>query len=83
MQHLVDNYARHHHGKVSLYAKQLRSGQTVAINSDTPVDTASVIKVAIMLEAMYQVKEGRVSFEDVLTLRKEDREQDRKPRSGA
>lgn len=72
MQHLVDNYARHHHGKVSLYAKHLRSGQMVAINPDAPVNTASVIKVAIMLEAMYQVKEGQVSFDDVLTLRKED-----------
>ena len=72
MQHLMDNYARHHAGKVSLYAKQLRSGRTVAINPDVPVNTASVIKLAIMLEAMYQVKEGRVSFEDMLPLRKED-----------
>jgi beta-lactamase class A len=72
MQHLMDNYARHHAGKVSLYAKQLRSGRTVAINPDVPVNTASVIKLAIMLEAMYQVKEGRVSFDDMLPLRKED-----------
>ena len=68
----MDNYARHHAGKVSLYAKQLRSGRTVAINPDVPVNTASVIKLAIMLEAMYQVKEGRVSFDDMLPLRKED-----------
>ena len=72
MQHLMDDLAAHHHGKVSLYAKDLRTGQTVAINPDTPVNTASVIKVAIMLEAMYQVKEGRISFEDTLTLHKED-----------
>jgi beta-lactamase class A len=72
MQHLMDNYARHHHGKVSLYAKHLRSGRTVAIDPDVPVNTASVIKVAIMLEAMYQVKEGRLSFDDVVPLRKDD-----------
>jgi beta-lactamase class A len=72
MQHLMDNYARHHQGKVSLYAKHLRSGRTVAIDPDVPVNTASVIKVAIMLEAMYQVKDGRVSFDDVLQLHKED-----------
>jgi beta-lactamase class A len=72
MQHLMDNYAHHHAGKVSLYAKHLRSGRTVAINPDVPVNTASVIKLAIMLEAVYQVKEGRVSFDDVLPLRKED-----------
>lgn len=72
MQHLMDDLAAHHHGKVSLYAKALRTGQTVAINADTPVNTASVIKVAIMLEAMYQVKEGKISFEDTLTLDKSD-----------
>ena len=72
MQNVMDSYARHHHGKVALYAKDIRSGKTVAINADEPVNTASVIKVAIMLEAMYQVKEGRASFDDVLQLRKED-----------
>jgi beta-lactamase class A len=72
MQHLMDDLAAHHRGKVSIYAKALRTGQTVAINADTPVNTASVIKVAIMLEAMYQVKEGKVSFDDTLTLEKSD-----------
>ena len=43
-----------------------------AIDPDAQVNTASVIKVALMLEAMYQVKEGRVSIDDVLPLRKED-----------
>jgi len=72
MQHLMEDLAAHHHGKVSLYAKALRTGQTVAINPDAPVNTASVIKVAIMLESMYQVKDGKVSFDDTLTLDKAD-----------
>ncbi len=72
LQHLVDSAARHHHGKVSLYARDLRSGRTVMIDPDVPVTTASVIKLAIMLEAMYQVKDGRVALDEVLPLRKED-----------
>jgi beta-lactamase class A len=72
MQHLMNDLAAHHHGKVSLYAKDLRTGQSVAIDPDTPVNTASVIKVAIMLEAMYQVKDGKLSFDDALTLHKDD-----------
>src|SRR5689334_7738002 len=60
MQHLVDDLASHHHRKVSLYAKAIRTGQTVSINPDTPVNTASVIKVAIMLEAIYQIKDGKL-----------------------
>lgn len=72
LQHLMEYEARHFHGKVALYAKDLRTGQTVAIDPDVPVNTASVIKVAIMLEAMYQVKAGTLSFDDTLPLRKED-----------
>jgi beta-lactamase class A len=72
MQNLMDGYARHHHGKVALFAKALRTGETVAIDADTPVNTASVIKVAIMLEAMYQVTDHRLSFDELLHLRKED-----------
>lgn len=72
LQNQMDTYARHHHGKVSLFAKHLRTGKTVALNPDVPVNTASVIKLPIMLEAMYQVKEGRVSLDDMLPFRKED-----------
>jgi beta-lactamase class A len=72
LQNQMNNSARRHRGKVSLFAKQLRTGSTVALNPDVPVNTASVIKLPIMLEAMYQVKEGRVSFDDMLPLRKDD-----------
>ena len=72
LQNQISTYARHHRGKVSLFAKHLRTGNTVALNPDVPVNTASVIKLPIMLEAMSQVKEGRVSFDDMLPLRKDD-----------
>lgn len=72
MQNLIEAYARQHHGKVSVFARARRTGRTVALDADVPVNTASVIKVAIMLEAMYQVKEHRVSFADLLRLTKED-----------
>jgi beta-lactamase class A len=72
MQNLMDSYAKRHHGKVALYAKQLRTGAEAEINADTPVGTASVIKVAILLESMYQVKAGKISLEDMLPLKKED-----------
>src|SRR4051794_37127367 len=68
MQNVMESYARHHRGKVALYAKDVRTGKTVTIDPDVPVNTASVIKVAIMLEAMYQLKEGRASFDDVIQL---------------
>ncbi|HTU71839.1 MAG TPA: serine hydrolase [Candidatus Baltobacteraceae bacterium] len=59
-------------GKVALYAADLRSGKTVAIDADTPVPTASTIKLTILFEALKQIQEGRVRFDDKLTLTPEN-----------
>ncbi|MGZ3521639.1 MAG: serine hydrolase [Vulcanimicrobiaceae bacterium] len=55
-----------------LYATDLRSGKTAAIDADTPVPTASVIKLTILFEALKQIQEGRAHFDDKLTLTKAD-----------
>jgi beta-lactamase class A len=60
------------HGKVALYAHDLATGKTVAINADEPVPTASVIKLGILYTALEQIRAGRVHFDDRLMLRKED-----------
>src|ERR1700745_4291078 len=59
-----------HHGHVTLYAHELKSGKTVAINADTPVPTASVIKLTVLFEALKQIQEGKTSFDAKLTLTK-------------
>ncbi|HEY8313618.1 MAG TPA: serine hydrolase [Candidatus Baltobacteraceae bacterium] len=61
-----------HAGKVAIYATDLRSGKTVAIEADTPVPTASVIKLTVLFEALKQIQSGNVHFSDALTLRKSD-----------
>lgn len=60
------------HGDVSFYARDLTTGRTVAINADQPVPTASVIKLAILYEALEQIREGRVHFDDRLVLHRKD-----------
>lgn len=59
-------------GKVALFAQDLSTGRTVAIHADTPVPTASVIKLAILYEALEQIRSGRVHFDDKLTVTKAD-----------
>lgn len=56
------------HGDVSFYAHDLATGRTVAINADQPVPTASVIKLAILYEALQQIRAGLVHFDDRITL---------------
>lgn len=59
-------------GKVALYAKDLATGQTVAINADEPVPTASVIKLGILYTALEQIRTGKAHFDDRLTLTKDN-----------
>jgi beta-lactamase class A len=61
-----------HQGHVALYATQLNTGKTVAIDADRPVQTASVIKLAILFEAMEQVRAGKAHWDEKLTLAKGD-----------
>ena len=64
-----------HHGDLALFAENLKTHQTVAISPDTPVQTASVIKLAILYEALEQVRSGKAHFEDKITLTKADQVQ--------
>ena len=59
-----------HHGHVALYAHDISSGKTVAINADTPVPTASVIKLTVLFEALKQIQEGKAHFDDKVALTK-------------
>jgi len=61
-----------HHGHVAVWAKNLQTGQTLAIDADTLVQTASVIKLPIMLEAFHQKQDGKLDFAKRITLRKDD-----------
>jgi beta-lactamase class A len=61
-----------HQGRVAVYAKQLNTGRVVALNADQPVQTASVIKLAILFEAMEQVRAGKAHWEEKITLAKGD-----------
>src|SRR5262245_29552234 len=48
-------------GIMGVAAKDLRTGEEVLVDADTRFPTASVIKVAVMLEVFHQVAEGRLS----------------------
>lgn len=58
-------------GKVSLYAKNLDTGETYALNPDERVRTASTIKIAVMIEAYARVAEGKIKWTDQIILTKE------------
>jgi len=61
-----------HHGKVALFAENLKTGETAEIDADQAVPTASVIKLTILLEAMDEVRNGRASLDERIVLKKDD-----------
>jgi len=67
----VKNLVTPFKGKVSLYAKNLDTGETYALNGDERVRTASTIKIAVMIEAFARVTEGKAKWTDEVTLTKE------------
>src|SRR5437868_12750570 len=65
--------AKAHKGKVAIAVKHLGSGESYYLNADEPMPTASLIKLAVMIEVYQQVAEGKVKLSDPLTLREEDK----------
>lgn len=72
LQKQVEEIAGTHRGKVAFYAKNLKTGETVGLNPDEVVRTASTIKVAALIEGFYQIKDGKKKLEDKVILKKED-----------
>jgi beta-lactamase class A len=72
LQQQLNIMAKHFQGKVALYATNMKSGATVAIDPDQPVATASVIKLPIMVETYAQIRTGKQALDAKLRLTKEN-----------
>jgi beta-lactamase class A len=72
LQSQVAEIAAQHQGEVAVFAKDLKTGETVALKADEPVQTASVIKLGLLYEAMEQIRAGKAHWEDKVTLTKEN-----------
>jgi beta-lactamase class A len=72
LQKKIESLADAHRGHVAVFAKNLTTGETVSVNAQTPVQTASVIKLPLMLEAFEQVKGGKLNLSQPIVLTKEN-----------
>ena len=61
------------HGEMGIYAKNLGTGETIAVNADQRFPTASLIKVAVMAEVFRQMGEGKFAKTTPVTLRDDDK----------
>ena len=56
-----------------VYVKCLETGEEIAINAEKPMDTMSVIKIPLMVEAFRQIEAGKFSLSDKVTLKDSDK----------
>jgi beta-lactamase class A len=59
-------------GEVGVVAKHLETGEEFAVNGDVYFPMASVFKVPVLVEVMAQIKEGRFTLDDEISIRKTD-----------
>lgn len=70
LQKKIETMTATYDGHVALYAKNLTTGETVALDPEKPVQTASVIKLALMLQAFEQIRDGKLKLSQPVTLTK-------------
>ena len=75
-QSLADRLApliQSHEGKVAVAVKHLKSGESFAHEADTPMPTASLIKLPVMVEAYRQAAEDKLNLDEPVVLKAEDK----------
>jgi beta-lactamase class A len=69
----IDEAIRGFAGEVSLYAKNLDTGEEFAIEPDRRVRTASTIKLPIMAGAFAAVEQGKARWDEAIEMREADK----------
>ena len=65
--------AKAHKGQVAIAVKNLETSESYYLNADRVMPTASLIKVAVLIEAYQQADEGKVKLTGPVTLHDADR----------
>jgi beta-lactamase class A len=60
-------------GRMAVYVEHLVTGERVAIDADSEYETFSVIKVPIMATVLEQVRQGKLSLDQRVTMRADQR----------
>src|SRR5438477_8963526 len=64
-----------HKGKIAVAVKHLETGEVFAHEADMTMTTASLIKLAVMVEAYAQAEEKKIDLAKMVTLRTDDKVQ--------
>jgi beta-lactamase class A len=68
LQSNIERITKSINAKWGIYMKCLETGEEIAINADDQMETMSVIKIPLMVEAFRQIEEGKFSLADRISL---------------
>lgn len=69
----LDPLADAHRGNVAIAVKNLETGESYYLNADEVMPTASLIKVAVLIDLYQQAQEGKLQLTDRVTLHAGDK----------
>ncbi|HEY3203266.1 MAG TPA: serine hydrolase [Thermoanaerobaculia bacterium] len=69
----VEKKIRAFHGEMGISVKNLDTGETLAVDADERFPTASLIKVAVMVEVYHRIAEGTLSRARTVVLKESDK----------
>ena len=72
LQDQLESIKQQFPGDMSIYMKNLATGDQIALDSDKVMETFSVIKLGIASELMHQVESGKLSLADRITTKPDD-----------
>lgn len=72
LENQIEGIIRSIEGEIGVAAKHVETGEEIVINGDMYFPMASVFKVPVFVEVMAQVKEGRISLDDEISIQKTD-----------
>jgi beta-lactamase class A len=73
LQTNIERITRSVSAKWGIYIKCVETGEEIAINADEQMDTMSVIKIPLMVEAFRQIDDKKFSITDRVTLKETDK----------
>jgi len=73
LQANIERITRSVNAKWGIYIKCVETGEEIASNADETMDTMSVIKIPLMVEAYRQIEAGKFSLTDRVTLKESDK----------
>jgi beta-lactamase class A len=66
LQNKIEEAIQGFNGDIGIYVKNLHTGKTVSINTDTVFPTASIVKVPILLGIMDKIQKGELAYDSTL-----------------